>query len=118
MVFTSASVLELQQAVVGRQREELGEVLAQRDALEHRAGLVRPALLPDLVADLDELYRKNDRQHRAIREAMTALSPQGARVLAREHVLSSGRLLEAILDKVAAQTRDPSSVAPDVGVRL
>jgi hypothetical protein len=29
-------------------------------------------------------------------------------VLAREHVLSSGRLLEAILDKVAAQTREPS----------
>jgi hypothetical protein len=29
-------------------------------------------------------------------------------VVAREHVLSSGRLLEAILDKVAAQTRDPS----------
>jgi hypothetical protein len=28
------------------------------------------------------------------------------RVLAREHVLSSGRLLEAILDKVAAQSRD------------
>jgi hypothetical protein len=26
-------------------------------------------------------------------------------------VLSSGRLLEAILDKVAAQTRDPSSAA-------
>ncbi len=62
-------------------------------------------------ADLDELYRKNDRQHRAIREAMTARSPQGARVLAREHVLSSGRLLEAILDKVASQTREPAAAA-------
>jgi DNA-binding GntR family transcriptional regulator len=58
--------------------------------------------------DLDELYRKNDRQHRAIREAIAARSPEGARVLAREHVLSSGRLLEAILDKVAAQTREPA----------
>jgi hypothetical protein len=29
-------------------------------------------------------------------------------VLAREHVLSSGRLLEAILDKVASQTREPA----------
>jgi hypothetical protein len=30
-------------------------------------------------------------------------------VLAREHVLSSGRLLEAILDKVSAQLREPTS---------
>jgi hypothetical protein len=29
-------------------------------------------------------------------------------VLAREHVLSSGRLLEAILDKVSKQTREPA----------
>jgi len=62
-------------------------------------------------ADLDELFHNNDRQHRAIREAIAARSPQGARVLAREHVLSSGRLLEAILDKVAAQTREPTSVS-------
>lgn len=61
-------------------------------------------------ADLDELYTKNDRQHRAIREAIAARSPQGARVLAREHVLSSGRLLEAILDKVSAQSREISPV--------
>ena len=56
--------------------------------------------------ELDELYLKNDRQHRAIREAIAAQSPEGARVLAREHVLSSGRLLEAILEKVAAQSWD------------
>jgi DNA-binding GntR family transcriptional regulator len=61
-------------------------------------------------ADLDELFHANDRQHRAIREAIAARSPEGARVLAREHVLSSGRLLEAILDKVAAQTREPTAV--------
>jgi DNA-binding GntR family transcriptional regulator len=71
-----------------------------------RTFLVKPVWATG--ADLDELYEKNDRQHRAIREAMSARSPQGARVLAREHVLSSGRLLEAILDKVAAQTRDPA----------
>ena len=35
--------------------------------------------------------------------------PEGARVLAREHVLSSGRLLEAILDKVSSQSRDAAS---------
>lgn len=62
-------------------------------------------------ADLDELFEKNDRQHRAIREAIAARSPEGARVLAREHVLSSGRLLEAILDKVATQTQRPSQPA-------
>jgi DNA-binding GntR family transcriptional regulator len=71
-----------------------------------RTFLVKPVWATG--ADLDELYRKNDRQHRAIREAIAARSPQGARVLAREHVLSSGRLLEAILDKVAAQTREPA----------
>ena len=58
-------------------------------------------------ADLDDLYLKNDRQHTAIRQAIEARSPEGARVLAREHVLSSGRLLEAILEKVSAQTREP-----------
>jgi DNA-binding GntR family transcriptional regulator len=71
-----------------------------------RTFLVKPVWATG--ADLDQLYEKNDRQHRAIREAISARSPQGARVLAREHVLSSGRLLEAILDKVATQTRDPS----------
>jgi DNA-binding GntR family transcriptional regulator len=71
-----------------------------------RTFLVKPVWATG--ADLDELYRKNDRQHRAIREAMVARSPEGARVLAREHVLSSGRLLEAILDKVTAQTREPA----------
>lgn len=70
-------------------------------------------------ADLDELFEKNDLQHRAIREAIVARSPQGARVLAREHVLSSGRLLEAILDKVAAQTRESAPAArPEPSYRL
>jgi DNA-binding GntR family transcriptional regulator len=72
-----------------------------------RTFLVKPVWATG--GDLDELYEKNDRQHRAIREAITARSPEGARVLAREHVLSSGRLLEAILDKVGAQTREPAS---------
>jgi len=74
-----------------------------------RTFLVKPVWATG--ADLDELYRKNDRQHRAIREAIAAQSPEGARVLAREHVLSSGRLLEAILDKVSAQTREPAGIA-------
>ena len=50
--------------------------------------------------DIDHLYERNDAQHRAIREAIAARSVQGARLLAREHVLASGRLLETILDQV------------------
>ncbi len=73
-----------------------------------RTFLVKPVWATG--ADLDELYLKNDRQHRAIRDAIVARSPEGARVLAREHVLSSGRLLEAILDKVASETREPTFV--------
>ena len=80
-----------------------------------RTFLVKPVWATG--ADLDDLFHKNDRQHRAIREAIGARSPQGARVLAREHVLSSGRLLEAILDKVASQTREPSR-SSERGVRL
>jgi DNA-binding GntR family transcriptional regulator len=53
---------------------------------------------------VDELYEENLRQHRAIREAITAGSPKGARILASEHVLSSGRLLEAILDEISDPT--------------
>ena len=84
--------------------------LIERMAKEaRRTFLVKPVWATG--ADLDELYVKNDRQHRAIREAIVARSPEGARVLAREHVLSSGRLLEAILDKVSAQTRETSDPA-------
>jgi DNA-binding GntR family transcriptional regulator len=85
---------------------------AQVPLIERMAKAARRTFLVKPVwatgADLDELYSKNERQHRAIREAISARSAEGARVLAREHVLSSGRLLEAILDKVAAQTREPT----------
>jgi DNA-binding GntR family transcriptional regulator len=50
--------------------------------------------------DIDHLYEQNDLQHRAIRETIAARSAQGARLLARQHVLSSGRMLETILDQV------------------
>jgi DNA-binding GntR family transcriptional regulator len=58
-------------------------------------------------AELDELYARNDAQHRAIREAIAAGSASGARVLAREHVLSSWRLLEAILEYVRERPATP-----------
>jgi DNA-binding GntR family transcriptional regulator len=49
---------------------------------------------------IDELYLLNERQHAAIRDALAARSPDGARALAREHVLSSFHLLETILEQV------------------
>jgi DNA-binding GntR family transcriptional regulator len=61
--------------------------------------------------ELDELFAKNDMQHRAIREALAAGSADGARTLAREHVLASGRLMEAALDLAAAKTRPPDWLA-------
>lgn len=57
-------------------------------------------------SELDELYAKNDLQHRAIVAAIEAGSAAGARLLAREHVLSSGRLIEAVLESVGG-ARDP-----------
>jgi DNA-binding GntR family transcriptional regulator len=53
--------------------------------------------------ELDDLYERNERQHQAILAAIAAGSPDGARAVAREHVLSSGRLLEAILDLVESR---------------
>ena len=58
-------------------------------------------------AELDELYAKNDLQHRAIREAIGAGSAGAARVLAREHVLSSNRLIEVVLETLGVSGREP-----------
>jgi DNA-binding GntR family transcriptional regulator len=54
--------------------------------------------------EIDDLYRQNVHQHRAIRDAIAARSADGARALAHEHVLHSGRLLEVILEHRGAQT--------------
>ena len=56
-------------------------------------------------AEVDALYERNALQHRAIRDAIAAGSARGARELAREHVLHSYRLQQAILDQLAAQSR-------------
>jgi DNA-binding GntR family transcriptional regulator len=55
---------------------------------------------------LDGLYERNDQQHAAIRQALAARSADGARALARQHVLSSFELLETILEQVGAQPPD------------
>ena len=54
---------------------------------------------PADAGELDELYRANESQHRAIIQALAARSAAGARSLAREHVLASGNLLERILSQ-------------------
>lgn len=53
--------------------------------------------------EIDELYERNVSQHLAIRDAIAARSAAGARAIAHEHVLHSGRMLELILDH--AETR-------------
>src|SRR5205814_4054213 len=59
-----------------------------------------PAVWAPGDESIDELYLLNERQHNAIRDALAARSPDGARALAREHVLSSFHLLETILEQV------------------
>ncbi len=53
---------------------------------------------------------KNERQHEAIKDALAAGSTEGARVLAREHVLGSFHLLETILEQVGAGWRSADRV--------
>jgi DNA-binding GntR family transcriptional regulator len=55
---------------------------------------------PADASALDDLYRANEAQHRAIIAAIRAGSAAGARALAREHVLASGGLLERIVEQV------------------
>lgn len=60
--------------------------------------------------EIDDLYRQNVRQHRAIKDAIEARSADGARALAHEHVLHSGRLLEVILEHRGAQPGEPQAL--------
>jgi DNA-binding GntR family transcriptional regulator len=80
--------------------------------VERIAKSARRTFLGDRVwsarAELDELYAKNDLQHRAIRETIAAGSATAARALAREHVLSSSRLIEVVLETLGAAGREPS----------
>lgn len=62
--------------------------------------------------EIDDLYRQNVAQHEAIKNAIQARSADGARALAHEHVLHSGRLLEVILEhRGAAQADDIRALA-------
>jgi DNA-binding GntR family transcriptional regulator len=50
-------------------------------------------------SEIDALYERNDREHRAIIAALRAGNAPGARTLAREHVLHSYELLIHVLDQ-------------------
>jgi DNA-binding GntR family transcriptional regulator len=80
--------------------------VAAMPLVERLAKSARRTFIGDRVwsarVELDELYAKNDLQHRAIREAIAAGSAAGARLLAREHVLSSGRLLEVVIESLGS----------------
>ena len=65
-----------------------------------------PAVWAPGDESIDELYLANERQHLAIHAALAAGSPDGARELAREHVLASFRLLETILEQVGRALTD------------
>ncbi len=86
--------------------------VAELPLVERIAKSARRTFLGDRVwqarGELDELYAKNDLQHRAIRETIAAGSADAARALAREHVLSSSRLIELVLETLGASGREPS----------
>jgi DNA-binding GntR family transcriptional regulator len=75
-----------------------GAPLVEQLAKSARRSFAGPAIWARGEKAVDELYERNDREHRAIQAALVARSPEGARAIARDHVLHSFRLLEAVLD--------------------
>ncbi len=75
----------------------------ERMAKSARRTFSGPAVWAPGDETIDELYALNERQHRGIQAALAARSPEGARTLAREHVLSSFHLLETILEQIGVQ---------------
>ena len=65
-------------------------------------------------SEVDALYERNDREHRAIIAALRAGNASGARALAREHVLHSYELLVHVLDQRTGRQR--AAVASAWGV--
>jgi DNA-binding GntR family transcriptional regulator len=62
-------------------------------------------------SEVDALYERNDREHRAIIAALRAGNASGARALAREHVLHSYELLVHVLDQRSGQQRGNGRVS-------
>lgn len=85
--------------------------LVERIAKSARRTFSGPAVWAPGDAVIDDLYERNDQQHRAILGALAAGSAAGARSLAREHVLASFELLDAVLRQVGAPQRGRSIAA-------
>jgi DNA-binding GntR family transcriptional regulator len=81
--------------------------LVEQLATSSRRSFSGPAVWAPGDHSIDDLYAKNAEQHRAIRQAFAAGSPEGARALARDHVLSSFHLLETILEQVGGSWPQP-----------
>jgi len=73
-----------------------------RMARSVRRVLGTPRLLM-LVDELGELHETNLRQHRAVLEAIRARSGRAARELMSDHILTTGRLIDAILERKAGR---------------
>ena len=90
--------------------------LVEQLAKSARRSFSGPAVWAPGDHSIDGLYAKNAEQHRAIRQALAAGSPEGARALARDHVLSSFQLLEAILEQVGGSWPQPKRAAAKVSL--
>ena len=88
--------------------------LVEQLAKSARRSFSGPAVWAPGDHSIDGLYAKNAEQHRAIRQALAAGSPEGARALARDHVLGSFALLEAILEQVGGTWPQPKRSAAKV----
>jgi DNA-binding GntR family transcriptional regulator len=80
-----------------------GAPLVERLAKEARRSFSGQAVWAPGGSEVDALYERNDREHRAIRLALAAGSAAGARALAREHVLHSFELLMTVLERRGGQ---------------
>jgi DNA-binding GntR family transcriptional regulator len=63
-------------------------------------------------SEIDALYERNDREHRAIIAALRAGNAAGARALSREHVLHSYELLIHVLDQRANGSPRTEALTP------
>jgi DNA-binding GntR family transcriptional regulator len=84
--------------------------LIERLAKSARRSVSGPAVWAPGGSEIDDLYERNDREHRAIIGALRAGSAAGARALAREHVLHSFDLLMHVLEQFGADGRESRPV--------
>src|SRR4029079_2955686 len=89
---------------------DLIDGVAAMPCVERLAKSARRTFIGDRVwsarVELDELYARNDLQHRAIRDAIAAGSAAGARLLAPEHVLAAGRRPRIAIQSLGGAGRD------------